>query len=90
MTSHRDSHTITDVKPEMIPGVQTGNGIPHDKYNIRGIAHARTNRKDDMFMQRRLYIDELHTTLDIFCFVVFLVIEVDELEEVTVSTAAQI
>ena len=38
----------------MIPGVQTGNGIPHDKYNICGIAHVRTNRKDDIFMQRRL------------------------------------
>ena len=23
---------------------------PHDKYNIRGIAHVRTNRKDDIFM----------------------------------------
>ena len=44
-------------------------------------------------MQRRLYIDELHTALDIFSFAVFLlieVIEVDELEEVIVSTAAQI
>ena len=66
MTSHLDSHTTTDVKPEMIPGVYTGNGIPHDKYNIRGIAHVRTNRKDDIFMQRRLYIDEAHTVLDIF------------------------
>ena len=65
MTSHCDSQTTTDVKPEMIPGVQTGNGIPHDKYNIRGIAHARTNRKDDIFMQRRLYIDEAHTALNI-------------------------
>ena len=54
MTSHRDSHTITDVKPKIMPGVQTGNGIPNDKYDIRGIAHARTNRKDDIFMQRRL------------------------------------
>ena len=51
MTSHLDSHTTTDVKPEMIPGVLTGNGIPRNKYNIRGIAHARTNRKDDIFMQ---------------------------------------
>ena len=67
MTSHRDSHTITDVKPEMIPGVQTRNGIPHDKYNIRGIAHVRTNRKGDIFMQRRLYIDKAHTALNIFC-----------------------
>ena len=63
MTSHPDSHTITDVKPEMIPGVQTGNGIPHDKNDVRGIAHART---DDIFIQRRLYIYVAHTVLDIF------------------------
>ena len=62
----------------MLTGVQTGNGTPHDKYNIHGIAHARTNRKDDIFMQnftyiiyngvgaRDLYIDEAHTALDIF------------------------
>ena len=51
-----------------------------------------TNRKDNIFMQR-LYIYKLHTALDIFCFAVFFVIEVievDELEEVTISTAAQI
>ena len=74
MTSHRDSHTITDVKLEIIPGVQTGNGIPHDKYNICGIAHTHTNRKDDIFMQRRMYIDEAHTAQDIFCFAVFLLL----------------
>ena len=51
MTSHLDSHTTTDVKPDMLSGVQTGNGIPHDRYNIRGIAHGRTNRKEDIFMQ---------------------------------------
>ena len=55
MTSHRDSHTTSDVKPEMIPGLLTGNGIPHDKYDVRSIAHERTDRKDDIFMQRRLY-----------------------------------
>ena len=54
MTSQLDSHTTTDVKPEMLSGVQPGNGIPHDRYNIRGIAHGRTNRKDHIFMQRRL------------------------------------
>ena len=53
MTSHLDSHTTTDVKPEMIPGVLTGNGIPHNKYDVRGIAHAHTNRKDDIFMERQ-------------------------------------
>ena len=54
MTSHLDSHRTTDFKPEMLSGVQTGNGTPHDKYNLHGIAHVRTNRKDDIFMQRRL------------------------------------
>ena len=54
MTSHLDSHTTTDVKLDMLSGVQTGNGITHDRYDIRGIAHARTNRKEDIFMQRRL------------------------------------
>ena len=44
----------TDIKPEMLSGVQTRNGTPHDKYNIRGIAHVRTNGKDDIFMQRHL------------------------------------
>ena len=38
----------------MLSGVQTRNGSPHGKYNIRGIPHARTKRKDDIFMQRRL------------------------------------
>ena len=54
MTSHLNSHRTTDIQPEMLSGVQTGNGTPHDKYNIRGIAHTRTNRKEDIFMQRRL------------------------------------
>ena len=54
MTSHRDIHTKIDVKPEVLPGIQIGNGIPYDKCNLRGIAHAHTNRKDDIFTQRRL------------------------------------
>ena len=65
MTSHLDSHTTTDVKPEMILGFYTGNGIPYDKYDVCGIAHVRTDRKDDIFMQRRLYIDKAHMALDI-------------------------
>ena len=67
MTSHLDSFGTTDIKPEMLSGVQTGNGTAHDIYDIRGIAHAHTNRKDDIFMQRRLYIDNAHMTLNIFC-----------------------
>ena len=54
LTFHLDSHTATDVKPEMLSDVQPGNGIPHDKHDIRGTAHARTNRKDDVSMQSRL------------------------------------
>ena len=54
MTSHHDIYTTTDVKPEMIPGIQTGNGIPPDKCNLCGIAHARKNKKEKIFMQRRL------------------------------------
>ena len=50
ITSHHDSHRTTDIKPEMFSGVQTGNGTQQDKYNIHDIAHARTNRKDDIFM----------------------------------------
>ena len=52
--SLREYYLKPDIKPEMLSGVQKGNGTPHDKYNIRGIAHARTNRKDDIFMERRL------------------------------------
>ena len=54
MTSHLNSHGTTDINPEMLLGVQTRNGTPHDKYNIRAIAHARTSRKDNIFMQRQL------------------------------------
>ena len=75
MTSHRDSHTTTDVNLEIIPGVLTGNEIPHDKCNIHGIAHARTNTKDNIFMQRPLLINEAHMVLDIFHFTVLLVAE---------------
>ena len=54
MTSHLDCPMSTDVKQDMLSGVHTGNGTPHDRYDIRGITHARTNRKDDIFIQRRL------------------------------------
>ena len=54
MTFHLDSHRTAHIKPEMLSGVQAGNGTPHDKGYIRGIAHVRKNRKDDIFMQRRL------------------------------------
>ena len=72
MTSHLNSHRTTDIKPEMLSAVQNGNGTPLDKYNIRSIAHTRTKRNDNIFMQRQLYIDEAHTALDILRFAVFL------------------
>ena len=65
MTYHLDSHTTTDVKPDMLSDVQTVNGIQHDRYNIRGIAHVRTNRKDNIFMQRRLG-KSLHVCVCVF------------------------
>ena len=55
LSSSLDSHGTTDIKPEMSSGVQTGNGTSHDKYNIRGIAHPRTNRKDDIFIIVHFY-----------------------------------
>ena len=53
MTSHSDSHNTTDVKPEIIPGVQTGNEF--HRINIIFAAlpmHAQTKKttfscKDD-------------------------------------------
>ena len=37
-SGHLDSHTTNDVKPNMLLGVQTGKRIPHDEYNVRGVA----------------------------------------------------
>ena len=44
MTFHLDYHTTTDVIPEILSVVQTGNGILHDEYNMRGISHACTEK----------------------------------------------
>ena len=49
-TSHLDSRTSNDVKPQMLSGVQTGNIIPHDEYNVPDIAHVGTYIKDGIFM----------------------------------------
>ena len=49
MNSHFDRHGTTDIKPEMLSGIQTGNKIQHDEYDIRGIAHVHAYRKWDIF-----------------------------------------
>ena len=72
MTSHLDSHRTTDIKPDLLSGVQTGNGSPNDTYDIRGTARVRTNRKYNIFMQRQMQIDKAHTALYIFHFAAFL------------------
>ena len=54
ITFHLDSHRTTVIKPEMLSGVQTRNGYPNGKYNVRDLPHAHTNRKDNIFMQRQL------------------------------------
>ena len=64
MPSHLDSNTTTDVKPEMLLGVKTSNGIPDDKYNVCGTAHVRTNRKANIFQQRRLVQSEVRRRSD--------------------------
>ena len=66
MTFPLDSHTTTDVKPERYQVSKPK--MEFHKYDIRGIGHAHTNRKDDIFVQRRLYIDKAHMALDIFRF----------------------
>ena len=54
MTSHPDSHTTTDVKPDMLSGVQTGNGIPHDNMIYEALhIYACTNRKDDIYENKK-------------------------------------
>ena len=54
MTPHLDSHSTTDPKPEILSAVLTGNRIPHDGRNVRGIMHVHVCRKDDIFRQRQL------------------------------------
>ena len=55
MTIHLDCYATTDCKPEVLSGVETGNRIPHDEWNLRGIAHMYTyTEKTTFFMQRRL------------------------------------
>ena len=53
-TPYLDSHSTTDPKPEILSAVLTGNRIPHDGRNVRGIMHVHVCRKDDIFRQRRL------------------------------------
>ena len=38
--------------------VETGNRIPHDEYNVRGIAHVRAYIKDDIFMTEQYKVFE--------------------------------
>ena len=80
MTFHLNSHGTNDIKPEMLSGVQTGNGTPHDKCNICGIARAHKQKRRHFHAKttsaklyyyigvrsRDLFIDKAHTVLDIF------------------------
>ena len=81
-TSDLDSHTTNDVKPEILSGVKTRNRVPHDEYNVRGIAHACIQKRRHFHEKatsaklyiyivvgaRDMYIDEAHmdTELDIY------------------------
>ena len=46
MTSHLGSHGTNDMKPEMLPGVQTENGIQHVEYNIIYVALRMCTRTE--------------------------------------------
>ena len=92
MTSNLDSHRTTDIKPEMLSGVQTGNGTPHViKYTRhcpcahiqkRRHFHAMTiNAKLYIYIgvgARNLYIDDAHTALDILRFAAFFYLTLQE------------
>ena len=85
MTFHLDNHTTTNVKLEMLLGVQTWDGFPHDKYNICGIAHAHTNRKGNIFMKRQLVksciykLDKAHMAPEVFRFKEFFGIKISNI-----------
>ena len=50
MTIHLDCYATTDCKPEVLSGVETGNRIPHDEWNLRGIAHMYTYTEKTTFL----------------------------------------
>ena len=50
MTIHLDCYARTDCKPEVLSGVETGNRIPHDEWNLRGIAHVYTYTEKTTFL----------------------------------------
>ena len=58
MTSHHDSHTTTDVKPEMLSVVQTGNGIPHNKYDIHALPMYMHTGKTTRVNQQEFCVNE--------------------------------
>merc|ERR1711954_384224 len=53
-TFHLDSHSTNDIKLKILSVVQTGNRIPQNEYDIRGIVHAHGLKTDNIFMQRQL------------------------------------
>ena len=85
MTSHLDSHTTTDVNRKCIQ-VSKPDMAFHMINMVYQALPMSAHRKDDIFMKRQLlqsftyigleawdfYIDEAHTALNLFHFVVFL------------------
>ena len=45
-----DGYATTDCKPQTLSGIVTGNTIPHDEWNLRGIAHAHTYTEKTTFL----------------------------------------
>ena len=78
MTPHLNKHSTTDLKPEILSSVLTGNRISRDGRNERGITHV--HRKDDIFRQKLLnhsgigegdYVTQSHTAEPHSCLLSF-------------------
>ena len=50
LTECRDASWYPTSKPEVLSGFETGNRIPHDEWNLRGIAHAHTYTEKTTFL----------------------------------------
>ena len=68
MTSHLDSHGRTDIRPEVLSVVQTGNGIQNVEYDIQALrmcTHTeKTTFKDKenrSNSSKKMPMPELHT-----------------------------
>ena len=68
MTSHLDSHGRTDIRPEVLSVVQTGNGIQNVEYDIQALRMCTHTEKTTFKgkgkrsnSSKKMPMPELHT-----------------------------